>query len=100
MHSDYSGDEEEDGGADLDCSHDDWMDEDESTAECTCLFCTERFSSAVATFIHCREKHEFDIVHMRERHQLDCFSYIQLVNYIRSSVSSSLIISAQVWVVH
>ena len=67
---------------------DDWVDEDDIAPDCLCPFCTDQFPTAVATFLHCREKHDFDIVRMSERHLLDCISFIKLINYIRSTVSS------------
>ncbi|KAK2139093.1 hypothetical protein LSH36_2036g00000 [Paralvinella palmiformis] len=34
-------------------------------------------------FIHCREKHQFDIYKIHTEFCLDCFSYIKMINYIR-----------------
>ena len=63
-----------------------WIDTDYTQVECLCLFCLDKFSSPEAVFIHCREKHQFDIYKIHTEFCLDCFSYIKMINYIRKVV--------------
>ena len=66
----------------------DWIEmcEDEPQQSVLCLFCSETFPSAEATYGHCKANHGFDIRKIQKVHRLDCFGYIKLINYIRNKV--------------
>ncbi|XP_013403420.1 protein arginine N-methyltransferase 3 isoform X2 [Lingula anatina] len=58
--------------------------DDESPVPVLCLFCQQTFPAAESVFEHCKTCHMFDIFQLRNTLNLDCFSYIKLVNFIRS----------------
>ena len=66
----------------------DWIEmcEDEPQQSVLCLFCSETFPSAEATYGHCKATHGFDIRKIQKVHRLDCFGYIKLINYVRKKV--------------
>ena len=63
------------------------MEDDAMITECLCLFCQDKLASPEAVIMHCKVKHRFDISRVHKQHRLDCFGYIKMVNYIRSTVS-------------
>lgn len=66
----------------------DWEDAEEmepESSDALCLFCPSVLPSPEMVFRHCSSEHKFDICTVRQRLNMDCFSYIKLVNYIRSS---------------
>ncbi|XP_039295051.1 protein arginine N-methyltransferase 1 [Nilaparvata lugens] len=50
----------------------------------TCLFCKEAFPNIDEAIVHCRDSHLFDLAVLKLKLVMDCYSYIKLINYIRS----------------
>ncbi|RPA80404.1 S-adenosyl-L-methionine-dependent methyltransferase [Ascobolus immersus RN42] len=54
----------------------------------SCLFCPESFPSPTETFVHLKEKHQFDLKQIRKDLKLDFYGTIKLINYIRREVAA------------
>ncbi|KAJ0056728.1 hypothetical protein NL108_012766 [Boleophthalmus pectinirostris] len=76
-----SDDEEED-------EEDQWMEEEEDQSV-LCLFCDRCFSSVEETLQHCSSQHNLHLPELISKHNLDDYGFIKMINYIRSTVSSS-----------
>lgn len=73
-------------------SDDDWVEEpcsDEPMHNILCLFCTEVLPSAHAVLEHCQTVHLFSLAILQKRHGMDQYSFIRLINFIRSCHASS-----------
>uniref|UniRef100_V5HDN6 type I protein arginine methyltransferase n=1 Tax=Ixodes ricinus TaxID=34613 RepID=V5HDN6_IXORI len=65
----------------------DWDSAEEmeaESAETLCLFCSKLCKSPELVFKHCSEDHNFCISSLVAKLGLDCFSFIKMINYIRS----------------
>ncbi|CAN7994263.1 unnamed protein product [Ixodes pacificus] len=65
----------------------DWDSAEEmeaESAETLCLFCSKLCKSPELVFKHCSEDHDFCISSLVAKLGLDCFSFIKMINYIRS----------------
>uniref|UniRef100_A0A7N8XPE9 Protein arginine N-methyltransferase 3 n=1 Tax=Mastacembelus armatus TaxID=205130 RepID=A0A7N8XPE9_9TELE len=60
-----------------------WMEED--CQPVTCLFCDRLLSSVPATLQHCTAEHQVNLVDLIRKHNLDDYSYIKMINFIRST---------------
>lgn len=49
-----------------------------------CLFCSENRTSVHALLEHCKTAHQFDLSSLQRKHGMDQYSFIRLVNFIRS----------------
>merc|ERR1719430_1954833 len=54
----------------------------------TDLFSTKTFPTAEECMEHCRDVHGLDLTVLAKRHAMDTFSFIRLVNYIRTEAPS------------
>ncbi|WOK95943.1 putative protein arginine N-methyltransferase 3 [Canna indica] len=67
---------------------DDWQsEEEETTADCLCLFCSSIFGSAEVLFEHCRSEHSFDFRGIVRELGLDFYGSFKLINYVRYQVA-------------
>jgi len=63
----------------------DWVEEPSGTMEITkCLFCSENMSNVQVMLDHCKLAHQFELSTLQKKHGMDQFSFIRLVNFIRS----------------
>ncbi|XP_061526089.1 protein arginine N-methyltransferase 3 isoform X3 [Phycodurus eques] len=60
-----------------------WMEED--SQQVTCLFCDRLLNSVPDTFQHCTAEHQVNIIDLIKKHNLGDYSYIKLINFIRST---------------
>ncbi|XP_038664284.1 protein arginine N-methyltransferase 3 isoform X2 [Scyliorhinus canicula] len=69
----------------------DWDEDGQSKeqVQICCLFCERLFSSAQDTFSHCKAEHQFDMTRIVYKHGLDCYGFIKLINYIRTTNPSA-----------
>ncbi|KAL6113532.1 prmt3 [Pungitius sinensis] len=77
-----------DGDDDVDNDEGQWLEEEEEDsppAMVTCLFCERLLTSVPAVLQHCTEEHRIDLVDVIRRHNLDDYSYIKMINFIRST---------------
>merc|ERR1719204_1833092 len=68
--------------------------------KCKSLFDSEEFESAEDCLEYCQKVHSFNIKVLKKRHSMDCFSYIRLINFIRSTGPSAkevMSLPASVW---
>ena len=62
-------------------SDEECMDQGEPT---TCLFCTEILPSIELALEHVKTKHNISFQHLKAKFQMDQYSFIKLINCIRS----------------
>lgn len=64
---------------------DDWNELDTSSYEqTTCLFCPSAFHTIAVALDHCKSEHKFNLLDLKVRYRMDCYSYIKMINYIRT----------------
>ncbi|XP_075212327.1 arginine methyltransferase 3 [Lycorma delicatula] len=69
----------------------------------SCLFCPQIFRSVEDAIKHCSVDHQFDLVNLKTKLNMDCYSYIKMINYIRSIkpdpgvLTESVIANNQLW---
>nr|XP_026488776.1 protein arginine N-methyltransferase 3 [Vanessa tameamea] len=63
---------------------DEWQEMETSDVSVTCLFCTKIFSTIEETVAHCDEAHGFHLNSLKTKFNMDCYSYIKLINYIKT----------------
>lgn len=75
---------------------DEWQEMETSTTMVTCLFCPKILSSVEEGFSHCEAEHNFVINTLKLKFNMDCYSYIKMINFIKSSKPNpSLIMEAK-----
>ncbi|KAM9766083.1 protein arginine N-methyltransferase 3 [Menidia menidia] len=76
-----------DGDDDVDDGDDDeqWQWMEDGSQEVTCLFCDRLLSSVPATLQHCTAEHQVNLVDVIRKHGLDDYSFIKMINFIRST---------------
>ena len=89
MDSDSSGDE----AAWEECEDEEEMSQDKTTADCLCLFCELSLESCQLIFVHCKLKHDVDVLALVHQRHFDCIEYIKMINYVRGTVSSTQIVN-------
>nr|CAH0099022.1 unnamed protein product [Daphnia galeata] len=73
-------------------SDEDWIEEpceDEPMHNIKCLFCSEILSNAHSVLEHCQTVHHFSLPALQKKHGMDQYSFIRLINFIRSCSASS-----------
>ncbi|KAM9861147.1 protein arginine N-methyltransferase 3 [Aulostomus maculatus] len=60
-----------------------WMEED--SQQVSCLFCDRSLSSVAAALQHFTAEHQVNLVDVIRKHKLHDYSYIKMINYIRST---------------
>ncbi|XP_026757196.2 protein arginine N-methyltransferase 1 [Galleria mellonella] len=63
---------------------DDWQEMETSNSSVMCLFCTDIFTSVEEGLNHCETAHNFVLSSLKLKFNMDCYSYIKLINYIKS----------------
>lgn len=63
---------------------DGWDEMETETEENCCLFCELKFNKISTALQHCLSDHNFDLNSLKQKHKMDVYSYIKLINYIRS----------------
>lgn len=62
-----------------------WQEMETSNTSVTCLFCTNIFTTVEEAVAHCESTHNFSLNTMKQKFSMDCYSYIKLVNYIKTN---------------
>lgn len=61
-----------------------------------CLFCHKLYQTMQVAFDHLKDEHKFDLKHIKRKFNLDQYSYIKMINFIRSkNVESAKIESSE-----
>lgn len=68
---------------------DEWQEMETNEAPVTCLFCTNIFSNIEETVVHCEKVHDFSLSTLKIKFNMDCYSYIKLINYIKTHNSTA-----------
>ncbi|CAG9784088.1 unnamed protein product [Diatraea saccharalis] len=68
---------------------DDWQEMETCNTMLTCLFCTDVFPSVDAGFKHCEIAHKFNLNSLKLKHNMDCYSYIKMINFIKTHKPTS-----------
>ncbi|KAM3964708.1 arginine methyltransferase 3 [Aphomia sociella] len=66
---------------------DDWQEMETSNTSVTCLFCPNIFLSVEEAISHCETAHNFVLNTLKLKFNMDCYSYIKLINYIKTHKS-------------
>jgi len=63
----------------------DWVEEPcDAVGNIKCLFSSETFTSVHALLEHCKTAYQFDLSSLQKKHGMDQYSFIRLINFIRS----------------
>lgn len=68
-------------------SDEDWVEDTSGSGDMhniKCLFCADTFISVQSLFDHCHQIHLFQLSALQQRHGMDQYSFIRLINFIRS----------------
>lgn len=68
---------------------DEWQEMETSDVSVTCLFCPNIFSTIEETVSHCETVHMFNLNTLKIKFSMDCYSYIKLINYVKTHKPSS-----------
>lgn len=63
---------------------DEWQEMETTDTTVTCLFCSHTLSNIEEGFTHCKSAHKFDLKKLKVKHNMECYSYIKLINYIKT----------------
>lgn len=63
---------------------DEWQEMETNDTTVTCLFCPNVLSNIEEGITHCKSVHKFDLNELKLKFNMDCYSYIKLINYIRT----------------
>ncbi|XP_061620625.1 protein arginine N-methyltransferase 3 isoform X4 [Phyllopteryx taeniolatus] len=74
-----------DGDGDSDDNEEQWQWMEEDSQQVTCLFCDRLLNSVPDTLQHCTAEHQVNIIDLIKKHNLGDYSYIKLINFIRST---------------
>ncbi|CAH0726157.1 unnamed protein product, partial [Brenthis ino] len=66
-----------------------WQEMETSDVSVTCLFCPNIFSTIEETVSHCETVHKFNLNMLKIKFSMDCYSYIKLINYLKTHKPSS-----------
>lgn len=58
--------------------------ETESDETFHCLFCSHILRNISDILSHCKNAHQFDLVKLKAKFNMDCYSYIKLINFLRT----------------
>ncbi|XP_013168439.1 PREDICTED: protein arginine N-methyltransferase 1 [Papilio xuthus] len=61
-----------------------WQEMDTSNSSITCLFCTTALPTIEEGILHCEKTHNFNLSALKSKYHMDCYSYIKLINYIKT----------------
>lgn len=73
---------------------DEWQEMETSITSLTCLFCSNILPSIDEAIDHCKSVHKFDLTVLKSKFDMDCYSYIKLINYIKTVKPKSEVIMA------
>ncbi|XP_077375539.1 protein arginine N-methyltransferase 3 isoform X2 [Festucalex cinctus] len=74
-----------DGDSDSGDDKEQWQWVEEDSQQVTCLFCDRLLNSVPDTLQHCTAEHQVNLIDVIKKHNLDDYSYIKLINFIRST---------------
>lgn len=66
---------------------DEWQEMESSNSMVTCLFCAEILPSVEEGVTHCSTVHSFNLNDLKPKFNMDCYSYIKMINYIKTHKS-------------
>lgn len=67
-----------------DDNDDSWDEAEEPEEPIQCLFCDETVNSVQLGIEHLKSSHQFDLSQVKQQFNLDQYSYIKMINYIRT----------------
>lgn len=68
---------------------DEWQEMEPSNTSVTCLFCSSVSPSVDEGIAHCEAVHNFSLNKLKLKFNMDCYSYIKMINYIKTHKSTS-----------
>lgn len=63
---------------------DEWQEMEASNTSVACLFCENILHSIEEAFTHCESVHSFHVKSLKSKFNMDCYSYIKMINYIKT----------------
>ncbi|XP_011555540.3 protein arginine N-methyltransferase 1 [Plutella xylostella] len=63
---------------------DEWQEMEASNTMVTCLFCSNILPNVDDALIHCEKEHKFSLNALKTKFNMDCYSYIKLINYVKT----------------
>lgn len=72
---------------------DEWQEMETNDTTVTCLFCPNILSNIEEGFRHCKSIHKFDLNELKLKFNMDCYSYIKLINYIKTHKTAPEVIT-------
>lgn len=77
-------------------NEEEWQEMDTSSSATACLFCDKILPSVEVGFTHCETDHGFSIHKVKVNFSMDCYSYIKMINYIKThKPTADVIINAK-----
>lgn len=70
-------------------NEEEWQEMDASNSSVTCLFCTAILPTIDEAVAHCEKDHNFNLITLKSKFNMDCYSYIKLINYIKTNGSKA-----------
>lgn len=61
-----------------------WQEMETTDSSVTCLFCNAVLPNIEDAFRHCESVHNFSINRLKFKFSMDCYSYIKLINFIKT----------------
>lgn len=80
--------------ADSDDDDDGWDEAEEPEEPIQCLFCDTTVNSVQLGIEHLKSSHQFDLTQIKQQFDLDQYSYIKMINYIRTESAAPAVIQA------
>ncbi|XP_041973144.1 protein arginine N-methyltransferase 1 [Aricia agestis] len=68
---------------------DEWQEMETSDQTVKCLFCPSKFPTIEECLGHCERSHNFNLITLKAKFNMDCYSYIKMINYIKTHSCSS-----------
>lgn len=68
---------------------DEWQEMETGNTSVTCLFCNSVVPSIDEGLAHCEAAHNFSLNKLKLKFNMDCYSYIKMINYIKTHKPAS-----------
>lgn len=63
---------------------DEWQEMETSDSSVSCLFCSTSCSNVDEALKHCENTHKFSLKVLKLKFNMDCYSYIKMINFIKT----------------
>ncbi|CAB3250524.1 unnamed protein product [Arctia plantaginis] len=70
-----------------------WQEMESTNTMVTCLFCNNTLSNIEDGFSHCESVHNFYLNNLKTKFNMDCYSYIKMINFIKTHKPAAEVIT-------